>query len=79
MPRQSDIPDGRTSNSQGQRARDDMTAETSGDDPGPRDVGPGIISSDPAVLGMGAGDPGYTAEENDSGTPRRRSRKRARR
>jgi hypothetical protein len=61
---------GRTSTSQGQNARDDITRETAGDDPGPRVVGPGIISSDPAVLGMGKGDPGYTAEEDDEGTGR---------
>ena len=67
---------GRTSTGHGQRARDDMTSETHGDSPGPREVGPGIISADPAVLGMGPGDPGYTAEENDSGMPPRRKRRR---
>lgn len=61
---------GRTSTSQGQTARDDITRETAGDDLGPRVVGPGIISGDPAVLGMGKGDPGYTAEEDDEGTGR---------
>ena len=61
---------GRTSTSQGQTARDDITRETAGDDLGPRVVGPGVISGDPAVLGMGKGDPGYTAEEDDEGTGR---------
>jgi hypothetical protein len=72
---------GRTSSGHGQRARDDMTDETLGGNPGAREVGPGIISSDPAELGMGAGDPGYTAEENDAGTQksRRPARKRAKR
>jgi hypothetical protein len=61
---------GRTSSSQGLPDRDDMTRETAGDDPGPRTVGPGIISDDPAVLGMGPGDPGYTDDEDDEGTGR---------
>jgi hypothetical protein len=80
MAQRSDSGDGRISSGHGQRGRDDLTSEMLGDDPGPRQVGPGIISSDPAVLGMGAGDPGYTAEENDAGTPRRRpARRRTRR
>jgi hypothetical protein len=61
---------GRTSTSQGRLERDDMTRETAGDDAGLRTVGPGIISDEPAVLGMGAGDPGYTAEEDDDGDGR---------
>jgi hypothetical protein len=81
MAQRTEYGDGRTSSGHGQRARDDMTSETAGDSPGPREIGPGIISADPAVLGMGAGDPGYTPEENDAATPRPRkpARKRTRR
>src|SRR5688500_7121118 len=67
---------GRPSTGHGQRARDDVTDEPLGGNPGAREIGPGMISSDPAELGMGAGDPGYTAEENDAGTPRRRPARR---
>ena len=76
MARRTDEGFGRTSTGHGQRGRDDLTSETVGDSVGPREIGPGIISADPAVLGMGAGDPGYTAEENDSGKPRPRKRRR---